>query len=101
MHGLPHNVRQDLTLDSAVEHLIALSASGRSICVQAGSLSASGRLQFKKTLDSAPNDPASAEQPVHIFHLGDHGGLLIRQAEFRSAHLWTFDGDDYFELTLN
>jgi hypothetical protein len=101
MHGLPHDVRQDLTIDTALEHLIALSKSERSITVKVGCLQTGGPLRFKKSLDLVAEDRASAGLPVHIFSVGNHSSLLLREAEFRSAHLWTADGDDYFVLTLN
>jgi hypothetical protein len=101
MHGLPHHVDRDVTWEEAFRHLMALSNSQRPITLQIGCLTTSGPLRFIKSLGPDPDHPADAEQPTHIFHLGNHGGLVIRPAEFQGAHLWTTNGDDYFGLSLN
>jgi hypothetical protein len=100
MHGLPHHTDQDIPLAAALDHLVALSNSARSIVAEVGCLTIEGPLLHTTSMDLVPDDPASGEHPVHFFRLGTHGGLVIREAEFQGAHLWTADGDDYFSLTL-
>ncbi len=38
--------------------------------------------------------------PGDSFAMGDGGRLVLYEPDFVSASLWTYDGNDYFELTI-
>jgi len=104
MHGLPHEHKGPLSGWTAVRDcLVAIAESDSAIRVSIGPsidrlpLEARGKLKRFGTW----SNPASASFAINTAGSREEGGLLsLNQAEFREAELLSYDGDDYFHLSI-
>jgi hypothetical protein len=95
---LPREHEGALSFDELIATLRLLEGEEVVLSVDAG---AYGRLQVKGPLRGYRYGDPDPSWGVRLgFAVGDAGRLLMAESDFRAARLVTFDGNDYFTVSM-
>jgi hypothetical protein len=104
MHGFPHEHEGPLSGWAAVRDcLVAIAESDCAVRVSVGPSIDVQPLEVRGKLKrfGSWSNPASASFAINTAGSREEGGLFsLGQAEFRGAELRSYDGDDYFHLSI-